>query len=130
MAASNNSKQVFKDNNNGNLETTRSEIKAAIAKAVELRALHAALIRGNSSANAKFKSPSPVSRSVSQFSAHDYPVFTPVRFFFASIMDFIYIYFYLLAQLGTPVYVQFIILLKVKLLFSLARLSCMKCGCC
>lgn len=77
MAATNTSTQVFKDNNNGNSETTRQEIKVAIAKAVELRALHAALMRGNSSTNAKFLSPSPVSRSVSQFSAHDYPVFTP-----------------------------------------------------
>jgi hypothetical protein len=85
------STQVFKDNNNGNSETTRQEIKVAIAKAVELRALHASLMRGNSStANAKFPSFSPVSRSVSQFSAHDYPVFTPVRIpFFPSILIFL-----------------------------------------
>jgi hypothetical protein len=84
------STQVFKDNNNGNSETTRQEIKVAIAKAVELRALHASLMRGNSSANAKFPSLSPVSRSVSQFSAHDYPVFTPVRIpFFPSILIFL-----------------------------------------
>lgn len=90
MAATNTSTQVFKDNNNGNSETTRQEIKVAIAKAVELRALHAALMRGNSSTNAKFLSPSPVSRSVSQFSAHDYPVFTPVRIsLFSSILIFL-----------------------------------------
>ncbi|CAI8616656.1 unnamed protein product [Vicia faba] len=77
MAATSTSSQVFKDNNNGNTEATRQEIKAAIAKAVELRAIHAALMRGNSSTNAKFPHPSSVSRSVSQFSAHDYPVFTP-----------------------------------------------------
>jgi len=90
MAATNTSTQVFKDNNNGNSETTRQEIKVAIAKAVELRALHAALMRGNNSTNAKFPSPSPVSRSVSQFSAHDYPVFTPVRISsFLSILIFL-----------------------------------------
>lgn len=86
--------QIFKDynsdSNNGNPEITRKEIKAAIAKAVELRALHAALMRGNSPANARFPSPSPVSRSVSQFSAQDYPVFTPVRkvFFFFCCLNF------------------------------------------
>lgn len=90
MAATSTSTQVFKDSNNGNTEATRQEIKAAIAKAVELRALHAVLIRGNSSTNAKFPSPSPVSRSVSQFSAHDYPVFTPVRIsFLPSVLMFL-----------------------------------------
>lgn len=78
--------QVFKDynnnNNNGNPEITRQEIQSAIAKAVELRALHAALMRGNSPANARFPSTSPTSRPVSQFSAHDYPVFTPVSIIF------------------------------------------------
>ncbi|KAK7257860.1 hypothetical protein RIF29_32137 [Crotalaria pallida] len=71
--------QAFKEknNNNGNKEITRQEIQSAIAKAVELRALHAALMRGNSPANARFPSPSSVSRPVSHFSAHDYPVFTP-----------------------------------------------------
>jgi len=82
------SAQVFKDykdSNNGNPEITRHEIQAAIAKAVELRALHAALMRGNSPANARFPSPSPASRPVAHFSAQDYPVFTPVSiliFFF------------------------------------------------
>ncbi|KAK7312419.1 hypothetical protein VNO77_36262 [Canavalia gladiata] len=78
MAATATPAQVFKDNSkNGNPEITRQEIQAAIAKAVELRALHAALMRGNSPANARFPSPSPASRPVSHFSAQDYPVFTP-----------------------------------------------------
>ncbi|KAK7404497.1 hypothetical protein VNO78_05438 [Psophocarpus tetragonolobus] len=80
MAATATSAQVFKDykdSNNGNPEITRQEIQAAIAKAVELRALHAALMRGNSPANPRFPSPSPASRPVSHFSAQDYPVFTP-----------------------------------------------------
>ncbi|OIW05722.1 hypothetical protein TanjilG_23508 [Lupinus angustifolius] len=70
---------VFKDknNNNGKHEITRQEIQSAIAKAVELRALHEALMRGNSPANARFTTPSPAPRSVSHFSAHDYPLFTP-----------------------------------------------------
>ncbi|KHN25266.1 IRK-interacting protein-like [Glycine soja] len=67
----------YKDSNNGDPEITRQEIQAAIAKAVELRALHAALMRGNSPANARFPSPSPASGPVSHFSAQDYPVFTP-----------------------------------------------------
>ncbi|OIW08662.1 hypothetical protein TanjilG_03338 [Lupinus angustifolius] len=71
---------VFKDkkNNNGNQEITRHEVQSAIAKAVELRALHAALMRGNNPTNAIFSFPSPAPRSVSHFSAHDYPVFTPI----------------------------------------------------
>lgn len=70
------SQQPFQQNNN---ELNRQEIQTAIAKAVELRALHAALTQGNSPspspgpAKARFPSPSPVS----QFSAQDYPVFTP-----------------------------------------------------
>ena len=85
--------KVFKDynnnensNNNGNPELSRREIQNAIAKAVELRALHAALMRGNTPANARFPSPSPASRPVSQFSAQDYPVFTPVSTNFSSIL--------------------------------------------
>ncbi|XP_020215146.1 IRK-interacting protein [Cajanus cajan] len=80
MAATATSAQAFKDykdSNNGNPEITRHEIQAAIAKAVELRALHAALMRGNSPVNARLPSPSPASRPVSHFSAQDYPVFTP-----------------------------------------------------
>ena len=62
-------------------EISRKEIQVAIAKAVELRALHAALLQGNSPANLRLPtcaSPS-VARSSNQFSAEDYPVFTPVR---------------------------------------------------
>ncbi|XP_061361396.1 IRK-interacting protein-like isoform X2 [Gastrolobium bilobum] len=81
MASTATPAQVFKDHNNdrnnGNPEITRNEIQTAIAKAVELRAIHAALMRGNSPFNARFPSPSHVSRPVSQFSAQDYPVFTP-----------------------------------------------------
>ncbi|KAL2328829.1 hypothetical protein Fmac_022256 [Flemingia macrophylla] len=80
MAATATSAQVlkdYKDSNNGNPEITRHEIQAAIAKAVELRALHAALMRGNSPANARLPSPSPALRPIPQFSAQDYPVFTP-----------------------------------------------------
>ncbi|KAF8395878.1 hypothetical protein HHK36_019833 [Tetracentron sinense] len=77
MAAAS-SAQIFPNNNN-NHEVSRQEIQAAIAKAVELRALHAALTQGNSPANLRFPtSASPsVSRPSSQFSARDYPVFTP-----------------------------------------------------
>ncbi|KAJ1412403.1 putative IRK-interacting protein-like isoform X1 [Sesbania bispinosa] len=80
MAATTTTAQIFQDHhhkdiNNGNPEFSRHEIQTAIAKAVELRALHAALTQGNSPghANARFPSPSPAS----QFSAQDYPVFTP-----------------------------------------------------
>ncbi|XP_038725211.1 IRK-interacting protein-like isoform X2 [Tripterygium wilfordii] len=59
-----------------NHEVSRQDIHSAIAKSVELRALHAALVQ-NSPATLKFASSSPASRSLSQFSAHDYPVFTP-----------------------------------------------------
>ncbi|KAK2425056.1 protein GRAVITROPIC IN THE LIGHT [Trifolium repens] len=66
-------------NNNNNTEFNRQEIQTAIAKAVELRALHAALTQGNSPNpspgphNTRFPSTSPASH----FSAQDYPVFTP-----------------------------------------------------
>lgn len=69
--------QTFQTNH----EISRQEIQAAIAKAVELRALHAALVQGNSPANLRFPPPScsspSLSRSSNQFSAEDYPVFTP-----------------------------------------------------
>ncbi|XP_043691985.1 IRK-interacting protein-like [Telopea speciosissima] len=74
MAAS--TAQTFQNNNNG---VSRQEIQAAIAKAVELRALHAALMQGSSPANLRLPgcvSPT-ISRPSSQFSAQDYPVFTP-----------------------------------------------------
>lgn len=64
----------------GTNEFRRQEIQAAIAKAVELRALHAALVQGNSPGNLRFSSASPVSHHLHpQLSAQDYPVFTPVR---------------------------------------------------
>ncbi|KAJ9164399.1 hypothetical protein P3X46_023977 [Hevea brasiliensis] len=81
MAAATTDTQIFQNlennNENSNNDVRRQEIQAAIAKAVELRALHAALMHGNSPANRKFRSSSPVSLPVSQFSAQDYPVFTP-----------------------------------------------------
>ncbi|PIN23544.1 hypothetical protein CDL12_03727 [Handroanthus impetiginosus] len=64
------------ENGNGN-EISRQDIQAALAKAVELRALRAALMQGNSPADLRLKSSSPVSRHASHFSAQDYPVFTP-----------------------------------------------------
>ncbi|WCJ36947.1 IRK-interacting protein [Euphorbia peplus] len=73
--------EKIEDNMNGNRDpdVSREEIQSAIAKAVELRALHAALINGNSPVDFQFpcSSSSPVSHSVSHFSAQDYPVFTP-----------------------------------------------------
>lgn len=97
------------NNNNGNPEFSRHEIQTAIAKAVELRALHAALTQGSSPGpgpspgrNARFPSPSPASRSASQFSAQDYPVFTPVSTHRTFSLDFfgVPIVFYFLAKLG------------------------------
>ena len=61
-------------------EVSKEEIQAAIAKAVELRALHAALLQSNSPAHLRLPAASPISRHASQLSAQDYPVFTPVRF--------------------------------------------------
>ncbi|XP_057953526.1 IRK-interacting protein isoform X2 [Malania oleifera] len=61
-------------NNNNNNEVNREEIQAAIAKAVELRAIHAAVLQGNSPSNIRFPS---VASPISKFSAQDYPVFTP-----------------------------------------------------
>lgn len=85
--------KAFQDNNqsnNGNNpEITREEIQTAIAKAVELRALHAALTQGSSpgTTNVRFPSPSPASH----YSAQDYPVFTPVRMCnFTSLFLFIF----------------------------------------
>ncbi|XWS73500.1 hypothetical protein CRYUN_Cryun02cG0134600 [Craigia yunnanensis] len=81
MAAAATASQIFQNHhgdNNSNNEVSRQEIQAAIAKAVELRALHAALMQGNSPANLRYPtSASPVSGPVSQFSDQDYPVFTP-----------------------------------------------------
>ncbi|CAH1452653.1 unnamed protein product [Lactuca virosa] len=61
----------------GNRDVSKQEIQAAIAKAMELRALHAALLQSNSPAHLRLPSASPVSRHASQLSAQDYPVFTP-----------------------------------------------------
>ncbi|XP_076894347.1 IRK-interacting protein-like [Bidens hawaiensis] len=54
-------------------DVSKQEIQAAIAKAVELRALHAALLQSNSPAHLRFPTASPLP----QLSAQDYPVFTP-----------------------------------------------------
>lgn len=75
--------QVFQNHHSDNngVEVSRQEIQAAIAKAVELRALHAALTQGNYPPNLRYpssSSSSPVSRPFPLFSAQDYPVFTPV----------------------------------------------------
>ncbi|KAK4780647.1 hypothetical protein SAY87_016753 [Trapa incisa] len=76
---------------NGNQpEVNRQDIEAAISKAVELRALHAALMNSNTNTNTNSPSnfmfsaatttaslSSPVPHHGSNFSAQDYPVFTP-----------------------------------------------------
>ncbi|MQL98646.1 hypothetical protein Taro_031372 [Colocasia esculenta] len=72
----------------------RQDIQAAIAKAEELRALHAALLQGGAAASpvglrlslGSAASPS-VSRASHQFAAADYPVFTPVSFCLRGIDD-------------------------------------------
>ncbi|CAI9106612.1 OLC1v1005808C1 [Oldenlandia corymbosa var. corymbosa] len=80
MAATSTTIQDF-NKNFGNEVMNRQEIQAALAKAVELRALHATLMQqGSSPASAhhnKLSSASPVSHNVSHLSAQDYPVFTP-----------------------------------------------------
>ncbi|KAL3519208.1 hypothetical protein ACH5RR_021797 [Cinchona calisaya] len=80
MAAATSTIEDMKNNEGGLIN--RHEIQAAIAKAVELRALHAALMQGNSSSPAaatlKFPSASPLSQyAPPHLSAQDYPVFTP-----------------------------------------------------
>lgn len=84
MASVTTDTRFFQDHNNNNNknncnEVNRQEIQAAIAKAVELRALHAALTQGNSPSNLRFPSSSSPANSLpaSHFSAQDYPVFTP-----------------------------------------------------
>ncbi|KAJ0619995.1 putative IRK-interacting protein [Helianthus annuus] len=61
-------------------EVSRREIQAAIAKAMELRALHTALLQSNSPSHLRLP-PAVVSpvvpRHASHHSAQDYPVFTP-----------------------------------------------------
>ncbi|OIT08703.1 PREDICTED: IRK-interacting protein-like [Nicotiana attenuata] len=78
-------KQICEENEDeevsSNEVVSREEIQAAIAKAVELRAIHAALLQGiNSPASNLIKFPSsssPASDFPHQFSAQDYPIFTP-----------------------------------------------------
>ncbi|KAJ8643555.1 hypothetical protein MRB53_005303 [Persea americana] len=67
--------QIFQNNH----EISKQEVQTAIAKAVELRAIHAALLHGNSPANLKLPSSASPSilRTSDQFSAQEYPVFTP-----------------------------------------------------
>ncbi|KAF9597341.1 hypothetical protein IFM89_017244 [Coptis chinensis] len=73
-----NTKTNTKDSNI--IEISKQEIQAAIAKAVELRALHATLMQSNNSP-ASLRHPTTASPSLSrpssQFSAQDYPIFTP-----------------------------------------------------
>lgn len=80
----------------GNATLSRQEIEAAMAKAVELRALHASLMQGKSCPSAA----SPLSRHASYFSAHDYPVFTPVSisFYFILFISF-YLFFFIFSTL-------------------------------
>ncbi|KAL7151796.1 hypothetical protein ABFS83_04G055000 [Erythranthe nasuta] len=67
MAAAINYQEEHDHAGNGESGRQRQNIQASFAKAVELRALHAA-------ANLSLPSPSPVSR---RLSSQDYPVFTP-----------------------------------------------------
>ncbi|KAI3859758.1 hypothetical protein MKX03_029711 [Papaver bracteatum] len=79
MAATTTSR-MFQNNN----EISRQEIQGAIAKAVELRALHASLMQNNNSKNSPSNLrvyPTSASPSIfhhsSQLSSQEYPVFTP-----------------------------------------------------
>ncbi|KAH7860258.1 hypothetical protein Vadar_011272 [Vaccinium darrowii] len=71
--------QILENNSGSKNEIRREEIQAAIAKAVELRAIHASLVGGGNSPSKNFRypSPSPTVNHTPHFSAHDYPVFTP-----------------------------------------------------
>ncbi|KAK6802452.1 hypothetical protein RDI58_000232 [Solanum bulbocastanum] len=69
-------------NKNCEVVVNRQEIKGAIAKAIELRALHAALLQQQQQGNSPIKKfPSSASPTVSlhshHFSSQDYPIFTP-----------------------------------------------------
>ncbi|MCE0482529.1 hypothetical protein HAX54_041358 [Datura stramonium] len=78
-------KQIFQENDEVssmkkyNGEISREEVEAAIAKAVELRAIHASLLQGinNSPANLINFPPPPSSSPANLLSAQDYPIFTP-----------------------------------------------------
>ncbi|KAK4371728.1 hypothetical protein RND71_007112 [Anisodus tanguticus] len=69
------------NNNNDGGVVSRQDIKAAIAKAIELRALHASLLQQGNNHSPVKKIPSSASPTVSlhshHFSAQDYPIFTP-----------------------------------------------------
>ncbi|MCD7453382.1 hypothetical protein HAX54_020797 [Datura stramonium] len=70
----------YNNKNDGGGVVSRQEIKAAIAKAIELRALHAALLQQGNSPVRKIPSsasPTTVSLHSHHFSAQDYPIFTP-----------------------------------------------------
>ncbi|KAK4339105.1 hypothetical protein RND71_040567 [Anisodus tanguticus] len=59
---------------------SRQEVQAAIAKAVELRPIHASLLQGinnNSPSTNLIKFPNSSSSPANLFSAQDYPIFTP-----------------------------------------------------
>ncbi|KAK9072578.1 hypothetical protein SSX86_009013 [Deinandra increscens subsp. villosa] len=58
-------------------DVSRQEIQSAIAKAMELRSIHAALLQSSSPSNLRFPAASPPPRHASKHSAQDYPVFTP-----------------------------------------------------
>lgn len=104
MAAAPTVSQIFQNHTNNNNSDTninnihevrREDIQAAIAKAVELRALHAALMQqGNSPANITYPSASPASHPVSHLSAQDYPVFTPVSFHLFTKLFHFYVFLY------------------------------------
>ncbi|XXG48644.1 hypothetical protein AAC387_Pa02g3034 [Persea americana] len=66
---------IFQNNH----EISKQEIQTALAKAVELRTLHATLLHGNSPASTRFPtSASPsIPCSSNLYSAQDYPVFMP-----------------------------------------------------
>ena len=68
---------IFQNNH----EISKQEIQTALAKAVELRTLHATLLHGNSPASTRFPtSASPsIPCSSNLYSAQDYPVFMPVN---------------------------------------------------
>ncbi|KAM7278994.1 hypothetical protein ACFE04_006128 [Oxalis oulophora] len=72
----------FQDQDQDKNEINKEKIQVAIAKAVELRALHAALTKGTlispAPSNFTFQSSSPpFSHTAPHFSSQDYPVFTP-----------------------------------------------------
>lgn len=75
------------NDDNGYEVISRQDIQAAIAKTVELRTLHAALMQGNSPA--KLRLPTVASPVFPNFTAQDYPVFTPVSIAFLPLFVFL-----------------------------------------